>query len=86
LTLSLDEKSLLVGSEGKKSQVYSMPVPSDATPTPTPEAGDPGTETDVPEDEATFGQGQQGTLLALGLAAFVALVAGMVVAFARKPS
>jgi hypothetical protein len=86
LTLSLDEKSLLVGSEGKKSQVYSMPVPSEATPTPTPGAGDPGTETDVPEDEATFGQGQQGTLLALGLAAFVALVAGMVVAFARKPS
>jgi hypothetical protein len=38
------------------------------------------------EEEATFGQGQQGTLLALGLAAFVALVAGMVVAFIRKPS
>ena len=32
LTLSLDERSLLVGSEGKKSKVYSMPVPSDATP------------------------------------------------------
>ncbi len=87
LTLSLDEGSLLVGSEGKKSKVYSMPVPSEATPTPTPEASaDPGGETDVPEEEATFGQGQQGTLLALGLAAFVALVAGMVVAFARKPS
>jgi DNA-binding beta-propeller fold protein YncE len=87
LTLSLDERSLLVGSEGKKSKVYSMPVPSEATPTPTPEAGtDPGGETDVPDDEAAFGQGQQGTLLALGLAAFVALVAGMVVAFAGKPS
>ena len=87
LTLSLDEGSLLVGSEGKKSKVYSMPVPSEATPTPTPEASaGPGGETDVPEEEATFGQGQQGTLLALGLAAFVALVAGMVVAFARKPS
>ena len=48
LTLSLDEGSLLVGSEGKKSKVYSMPVPSEATPTPTPEATDPGGETDVP--------------------------------------
>ena len=35
LTLSLDQKSLLVGSEGKKSKVYSVPVPSEATPTPT---------------------------------------------------
>ena len=33
-------------------------------PTPTPEAPDPGSETDVPEDEASFVQGQQGTLLA----------------------
>jgi DNA-binding beta-propeller fold protein YncE len=87
LTLSLDEGSLLVGSEGKKSKVYSMPVPSEATPTPIPEASaDPGGDTDVPEEEATFGQRQQGTLLALGLAAFVALVAGMVVAFARNSS
>jgi hypothetical protein len=87
LTLSLDERSLLVGSEGKKSKVYSMPVPGEATPMPTPEAStDPGGETDMTEEEATFGQGQQGTLLALGLAAFVALVAGMVVAFIRKPS
>jgi hypothetical protein len=86
LTLSLDERSLLVGSEGKKSKVYSVPVPSEGTPTPTPEAPDPGSETDVPEDEASFVQGQQGTLLALGLAAFVALVAGVVVGFARRPS
>jgi DNA-binding beta-propeller fold protein YncE len=85
LTLSLDGKSLLVGSEGKKSKVYSMAVPSEATPTPTPST-DTSAETDVPEDEATFGQGQQGALLAIGLAAFVALVAGMVVALARKPS
>jgi hypothetical protein len=83
LTLSLDQSSLLVGSEGKRSKVYSMPVPSEANPTPTPST-DPGSETDVPEDEAAFGQGQQGTLLALGLAAFLALVAGLVVALARK--
>jgi DNA-binding beta-propeller fold protein YncE len=84
LTLSLDERSLLVGSEGKKSKVYSMPVPSDATPTPTPE---PSTdlESDVPEEEANAIQSQQGTLLAIGVAAFVALVAGAVVAFVRQP-
>ncbi len=86
LTLSLDQKSLLVGSEGKKSKVYSVPVPSEATSTPTPDAStDPGAESDVPEDAANSGQSQQGTLLALGLAGFVALVAGAVVALVRQP-
>jgi hypothetical protein len=85
LTLSLDGQSLLVGSEGKKSTVYSVPVPSEATPTPTP-SGDPGSETDVPEEAASTLQSQQGTLLAIGVAAFVALVAGTVVAFVRTPS
>ena len=76
LTLSLDEKSLLVGSEGKKSTVYSVPVPSEPRPRRRP-GSDPGSETDVPEEEANALQSQQrGTLLALGLAAFVALVAG----------
>jgi hypothetical protein len=32
LTLSLDERSLLVGSEGKKSKVYSITVPGQANP------------------------------------------------------
>ena len=87
LTLSLDEQSLLVGSEGKKSTVYSVPVPSEATPTPTPgPSGDPVSETDVPEEAANTLQSQQGTLLAIGVAAFVALVAGTVVAFVRSPS
>jgi hypothetical protein len=86
LTLSLDQTSLLVGSEGKNSKVYAIPVPSDASPTPTPAAStDPGTETDVPEDEAGVGQSQKGTLLALGLAACLALVAGVVVALVRQP-
>ena len=53
LTLSLDERSLLVGSEGKKSKVYSVPVPSEATPTPTPEAPGPGQR-----DGRTRGRGQ----------------------------
>jgi hypothetical protein len=84
LTVSLDQKSLLVGSEGKKSKVYSVPIPSEATPTPTP-SDDPGSETDVPEDQAESIQNQKGTLLALGLAGFVALVGGTVVALVRKP-
>ena len=86
LTLSLDQTSLLVGSEGKKSKVYSVPVPSEATPTPSPDgSADPGAESDVPEDAANSGQSQRGTLLALGLAGFVALVAGTVVALVRQP-
>ena len=83
LTLSLDEQSLLVGSEGEKSTVYSIPVPSQSTPTPTP--SEEPVETDVPEDQSGIIQNQKGTLLALGLAGFVALVAGTVVALARKP-
>ncbi len=84
LTMSMDQQSLLVGSEGKKSRVYSVAVPSEATPTPTP-SEDPGSETDVPEDQADSIQNQKGTLLTLGLAGFVALVAGSVVALARRP-
>jgi hypothetical protein len=45
--------------------VYSVPIPSEATPTPTP-SEDPGSETDVPEDQAESIQNQKGTLLALG--------------------
>ena len=83
LTLSLDQSSLLIGSEGKRAKVYSMPVPSDASPTPTPGDG-PAAESDVPESQANSWQSQRGTLLALGLAGFVALVAGTVVALVRK--
>ena len=87
LTLSLDQKSLLVGSEGKRSKVYSMPVPSETNTTPTPGASsDPGAEGDVGEDEANSGQSRRGTMLALGLAGFVALVAGTVVALVRQSS
>ena len=84
LTMTLDQQSLLVGSEGKKSRVYSVAIPSEATPTPTP-SEDPGAETDVPEDQTASIQNQKGTMLTLGLAGFVALVAGTVVALARKP-
>jgi hypothetical protein len=84
LTLSLDQRSLLVGSEGKRSKVYAVPVPSQSTPTPTPSEA-PVTEADVPDDRSSVIQNQQGTLLALGLAGFVALVAGTVVALLRSP-
>jgi hypothetical protein len=85
LTQSLDEQSLLVGSEGKKSKVYAIPVPSAVTPTPTP-SEEPQSETDVPDDRSDAIQNQKGTLLALGIAAFVALVAGTVVALVRRPT
>ena len=89
LTISLTGKSLLVGSEGKDSAVYAIPVPSSgstASPTATPsEGGDqPDTEEDV-EADANTGQGRARTMLALGLAGLVAVVAGSVVALVRKP-
>ena len=85
LTISLDQESLLVGSEGKNSKVYAIPVPSEATPTPSTST-DPVTETDVPEEQASSWQSRRGTLLAIGLAGFVALIAGTVVALVRGPS
>jgi hypothetical protein len=93
MTVSLDEKSLLVGSEGKKSKVYSMPVPGTQTPTPTPtptpsdnpDQTGPGDEPDE-DTGGSAGQGNAGTFLAIGLAGFVAIVAGAVVALVRKPS
>jgi hypothetical protein len=83
LTVSLDQESLLVGSEGKRSNVYAIPVPPGASATPTP-SEDPGAEADVPEDRTDAIRNQKGTLLAIGLAGFVALVAGTVVALVRN--
>lgn len=86
LTLSLDGTSLLVGSKGPDTKVYEMAIPgaASATPTPAPDSGD--TQPDEPEDPATTsGQSRRGTFLAIGLAGVVAVVAGVVVAFARKP-
>jgi hypothetical protein len=90
LTVSLDGKSLLVGSEGKDSKVYSIPVPSDggtATPSPTPSDGSDDSASDEEEVEAqtNTGQSRARTLLALGLAGLVAIGAGSVVTMARRP-
>ena len=89
LTVSLDDETLLVGSEGKKSKVYAMAIPGASTPSPTPSPSPTATANpgDVPEDDpaaANTGRSRAGTLLALGLAAVVAIVAGGVVALVRK--
>jgi hypothetical protein len=91
LAVRLDGNSLLVGSAGKQSKVYSIPVPTKlaaetpsptATPTATAEPSDP-VDGDVGDDNA--GESRKGTLLALGLAALVATVAGVVVGVVRRP-
>ncbi len=93
LAVSLDGDTLLVGSEGRRSKVYALPIPgAAATPTPsaTPTSATPtGWRTDdgdLPLDEGdpTTGQSRAGTLLAVGLAGLVALVAGAVVVLVRK--
>ena len=72
LAISLDGESLLLGSQGRNAKVYAVPVPTKVTPSPSPS-----TEPDGESEEAT-GMGRRGTLLALGLAAVVAVVAGVV--------
>jgi hypothetical protein len=89
LAVSLNGKSLLVGSEGEDSKVYSIPLPSagsTAAPTPTPSEGgeQPAPEEEIPS-QANTGQSRARTLLALGLAALVAIGAGSVVTLARRP-
>jgi hypothetical protein len=93
LAVSLDGNALLVGSEGRRSRVYSVPIPAGAAPTPT--ASTESTATTAPSDsgadesdtdsEPTPTAGRRGTLLAVGLAAVVAVVAGVVVGLARRP-
>jgi hypothetical protein len=91
LAVSLDGNSLLLGSAGKQSKVYAIPVPTElaespspsATPSTTTEPSDPGDDPDVSNDNA--GESRKGTFLALGLAALVAVVAGVVVGVIRRP-
>jgi hypothetical protein len=95
LAVSLDGSALLVGSEGRGSRVYSVPIPAGVAPTPTPTAPAGQTATTTPSDsgadesdtegDATPSASRRGTLLAVGLAAVVALVAGVVVGLARRP-
>jgi hypothetical protein len=96
LAISLDGSALLVGSEGRGSKVYSIPIPGAAASTapPTPSASptasttpsDSGADESDVDSDATPATSRRGTLLAVGLAAVVALVAGVVVGLARRPS
>ena len=91
MTVSLDGKSLLVGSEGKKSKVYEMPVPGgrDADPDARPRRTAPARPTRATSPTRTPSpapaRATPDTFLAVGLAGFVAVVAGVVVALVRKP-
>jgi hypothetical protein len=93
ITVSLDKSSLLVGSEGRRSRVYSIPIPTkeSASPKPTPgkSSSTPTAESepsDVPTDaEPSSGRSRAGTLMALGIAGIVAGISGAVVALVHKP-
>ena len=95
ITIDLNEKDLLVGSEGVRSAVYRLPVPTTmgdaptpsgspptATPTPTPTA----TATATPEPEEPSAPPEQvaGTWVALGIAGALAVVAGAAAVVIRR--
>jgi hypothetical protein len=75
VAVSLDGESLLLGNSGRNAKVYSIPVP---TPPGTPPSS-PSPATTPEGEEVDAAGGSTGTLLALGLAAVVAIVAGVVV-------
>ena len=70
LAISLDGKSLLLGTQGRNAKVYAVPIPTKVTPSASPSID--------AQSEEVAGMGRRGTLLALGLAAIVAVVAGVV--------
>ena len=70
LAISLDGKSLLLGTQGRNPKVYAVPIPTKVTPSASPSID--------AQSEEVAGMGRRGTLLALGLAAIVAVVAGVV--------
>lgn len=96
ITVSLDGENLLVGSEGKDSEVLQVAIPDEvkeaskgsSTPpkkeskTPKPSSSAPAPE---PSETAppTAGPSRVGTMFSLGAAAVVALIAGLVVALLK---
>jgi hypothetical protein len=87
LAVGLDGRSLVVGGEGKNAKVYAMAVPGAAASPSSSATGasDPGSE-DAPEDTASVPVARErGTYFAVGLAALVAVVAGVVVGVVRRP-
>lgn len=86
IAVGLDPASVMVGGEGKASKVYAVPVPGAATPgAPTPAAGDGGSDDEPDDSAAAPAARERGTFLAVGLAALVAVVAGVVVGVVRRP-
>lgn len=96
LAVNLDGRSLLIGSEGRRSPVLQIPVPDamgdvpdganqppsgSASPSPTPSRSQDDPD---PDDVPTPQTSRTGSILALSLAALVALVAGVVVAARRS--
>lgn len=95
LTVSLDGDSLLVGSEGRRSTVLQVDVPTSQGNVPSGEPSPPGTASTSPSatptatrggssDSGPAGHTRTGTWLALGLAGVVAVVAGLVSAYTRE--
>lgn len=100
IALTRDRRGLLLGTEGRPSTTYQIVIPTElakvpkaaSTPPSTapslaPASTSPGSGEQGPAEEPSATQaGRRGTLLALGLAAVVALVAGAVVVVVRRPS
>ena len=85
VAVSLDGRSLLITGKGKQSPVIEVPVPGGAGASPTATPQDPGGADPPDEPGPTAAPNQRGTLLALGLAGLVAVVAGLVVGVVRRP-
>lgn len=96
ITVSLDGEKLLVGSEGARSDVYSVDIPAEvkeaaegksAPPSkkPSPKNTSKAPPASAQGTEApTPGGNRDGTFFSLGAAAVVALIAGLIVALVKK--
>jgi hypothetical protein len=98
VSLDLDGESLLLGSEGEQSAVFSVPIPENVQEAPSPGAEPPSTDApaspsaapsqdsddggEVPQSSEP-GPGRTGTFIALALAAVVSVIAGAGVFLAR---
>ncbi|MFC7620370.1 hypothetical protein [Microlunatus sp. GCM10028923] len=96
ITVSLDGENLLVGSEGKDSEVLQVAIPDEvkeaakgSNKPPKKESKTPKPSTSAPAPEPsetappTAGPSRVGTMFSLGAAAVVALIAGLVVALLK---
>ena len=99
VTMDLAGDALLVGSEGRRSTVYEMAVPTTRQDVPTASATPPARTpsatprstpaeddpgVDGSDEPPAAGIGRQGTWMALGLAGALALAAGVTVALIRR--